>query len=185
MLYLSYGKITVPKKKHFSFYPSSSISLSSILSPFCHSVFLPVPFSPFLSFLYTHSTCVQLSIFFHTRSTFCTFFPLLPSNVCFFSFFIPTSTSRHHFSFLCTLSSQVLRNFLCRIPFILPVVSGFFDSLPSVLLIWVFVPFTQLYIHPSSFCLQSFHFFSGISVPPVGFLYLVLRVLFLFSPTFR
>jgi hypothetical protein len=54
-----------------------------------------------------------------------------------------------------TVSPQVLRNFLCHTPFTLPVVSGFFDSLLSFLLICVFVPFTQLYIHPF-FLLLSF-----------------------------
>jgi hypothetical protein len=70
-------------------------------------------------------------------------------------------------------------------PLILPVVSGFFDSLPSFLLVRVFVPFTQLYIHPSFFCSQSFHFFTGIPVPLVVLLFLLLLlVLFLFSPAF-
>jgi hypothetical protein len=85
-----------------------------------------------------------------------------PSSV--FYFHIPTSESRHHFPFSCTLSRQVLRSFLCHRPLILPVVSGFFDSLPSSLIVCVFVPFTQLYIHPSSFCFQSFHFFTSIPV---------------------
>jgi hypothetical protein len=50
----------------------------------------------------------------------------------------------------------------------------------------VFIPFTQLYIHPSSFCSQSFHFFTGKLVPLVVFLFLLLlRVLFLFSSPFR
>jgi hypothetical protein len=97
----------------FLSFPSSSISLSSILSPFrLHSVFLPVPFSPFLShfaesiphvlnclsLLIAHSVPSFLS--FHTLPVF----PLL----------VPTSKSRHPFSFFCTLSPQVLRNFLCH-----------------------------------------------------------------------
>jgi hypothetical protein len=54
----------------------------------------------------------------------------------------------------------------------------FFYSLASFLLICVFVPFTQLHIHPSSFCSQSFHFFTGISIPLEIFLSLLLHVLF-------
>jgi hypothetical protein len=47
---------------------------------------------------------------------------------------------------------------------VLPVVSGFFNFSPFFLLARVFVSFTQLYIHPFSFCSQSFHFFTGIPV---------------------
>jgi hypothetical protein len=113
-------------------------------------------FSPFLSlsllsFRYIHSTCAQFSLSPH--STFYTFFSLLPNNTCFLS-------PRHHFSFSCTLSPQVFRNLLCHTPLILPVLSGFFYSLPSFLLVCVFLPFTQLYTHPFSFCSQSFHFFT-------------------------
>jgi hypothetical protein len=117
----------------------------------------------------------------HTpHSTSCTFFPLLPSNTL-FSLHFPTSESRHHFLFCCTLSPQVLRNFLCHIP---PCYSGFFNSLPSFLVVRVFVPFTEFYIHPYSFCSQSFHFFTDIPVPLVVFvLLLLLRVLF-FLPSY-
>jgi hypothetical protein len=64
--------ISIPHPFFFLFFPSSSISLSSILSPFrLHSVFLPVSFFPSLSFRYIHSTCAQLSLSPH--STFCSF----------------------------------------------------------------------------------------------------------------
>jgi hypothetical protein len=104
------------------------------------------PFSPFLSFRYIHSTCAQLA---RSVPSFLSF-PPIPI----FSLLVPTSKSRHHFSFSCTLSLQILRNFLCYTPLILPVVSGFFDSYPSFLLVCVFVPFTQLYIHQSPFALN-------------------------------
>jgi hypothetical protein len=57
-------KINNSKPLSFLFFPSSSISLSSILSPFrLHSVFLLVPLFPLsLSFRYIHSTCAQLSL---------------------------------------------------------------------------------------------------------------------------
>jgi hypothetical protein len=129
-------------------------------------VLLPVPFSPSFSFRYIYSTCTLLSLSLH--SSFCTFFPLLPSN----TYFLSPHSHAHHFSLSCILSPQGLRNFLCNIPLILPVVSGFFDSLPSFLLVCVFVPFTRLYIA------TSFHFFTGIPVPLV----VLLRVLFLSSP---
>jgi hypothetical protein len=58
----------------------------------------------------------------------------------------------------------------------LPAVPWFFDSLPSFLLVRILVPFIQFPIHPSFFCLQSFHFFTGIPVPLSLF-----SVLFFFS----
>jgi hypothetical protein len=116
----------------------------------------------------------------HSTPSFLSFHPIPV-----FSLLIPTSESRHHFPLFCTLS-QVRRNFLCPPLLILPVISGFFDSLSSFLLACVFVPFTQVYVHPSSFCSQSFHFFTGITFLLVVFLFLLLlRVLFLFSPAFR
>jgi hypothetical protein len=143
-------KITIPKKKkkHFPFYPHpflfllchscSIISLSYILSPFrLHSVFLPISFSLSLSFRRIYSTYARSS--FSPYSTFCTFLLHLPPNTCFLS---PTSEFRHNFSFSSILHSQAFRNFLCRTPLTLPVVSGFFDSLPSFLLVRVVVPFT-------------------------------------------
>jgi hypothetical protein len=127
-----------PPPLSFSTLPSSSISLSSILSLFrLHSVL----------FSYINSTCAQLSLSPHRA--FCTFFSFRP--IPDFSLLVPTSKSRHNFSFFCTLSSQLLGNFFCHTPLILLVVSGFFDSLPSFLLVCVFVPFTRLYIHPSFF----------------------------------
>jgi hypothetical protein len=61
-----------------------------------------------------------------------------------FSLLVPTTKSRHHFSFFYTLSFQVLRNFLSCTPLTFPVVSGFFDSFPSFLLVCVIVSFTRL-----------------------------------------
>jgi hypothetical protein len=87
---------------------------------------------------------------------------------------VPTSESRHHFSFSCTLSPQIL---FCHIPLRLPVVPGFFDSFPCFLFVCEFVPFTQLNIPPSSFCSQSFRFFTGIPAPLLVFLSLLLFVL--------
>jgi hypothetical protein len=98
-----------------------------------HSVILPVPFFPSVSFCHIHSICAQLSLSPHC--SFGTFFPLLLA-IIFLSFALsPPGTPKYSLS-----------------PLILSVVSGFFDSLPSFLLVCVFVPFIQLYIHPSSFC---------------------------------
>jgi hypothetical protein len=115
--------LSIPHPFLFAFCPSSSISLSSILSPFrLHSVFFPVPFSPSLSHFATSIphvlNCLSLLIA-HSAPSFLSFHP-----VPVFSFLVPTYKSRHHFSFFCTLSPQVLRNFLCHTPFILPVVSA-------------------------------------------------------------
>jgi hypothetical protein len=104
----------------------------------------------------------------HSARSFLSFHPIPV-----FSLLVPTSESRHHFSLSCTLSPQVLLNFLCHTLLIdtpsciLYLESRFFDSLPYFLLVDVFIPFTQLYIHSSSFCSQSFHFFTGIPVPLV------------------
>jgi hypothetical protein len=170
-------KTIIPKKNffflsptHFFFHsvPPCSISLLFILFSFrLHSVFLPS-----LSFRYIHFRCALLSLSPH--STFCTSFPLFPDNTCFLFSCSHVWISPSFFSLLHSLSLQALRNFLCHTPFILLVVSGFFDSFYSFLLFCVFVPFTQFYIHPSSFCSQSFHFFTGIPVPLVVFLSLLL-----------
>jgi hypothetical protein len=129
-----------------SFPPPSSKSLSFIQSPFrLHSVFLPVPFPPSLSFRSIHSTCAQLS--FSPHSTFSTFF-LSFHPIPVFSLLIPTSESPHHFSFSCTLSPQVLQNFLCHTPLILPVVPRLSDSFPSLLLVRVFsLSLSSTFIH--------------------------------------
>jgi hypothetical protein len=67
---------------------------------------------------------------------------------------------------------------LCYASLILPVVPRFSDSLPSLLL----VPLAQLRRHPSSFRSLSFHFPTGIPIPPAVLVSLLLiRVLFLFS----
>jgi hypothetical protein len=130
-------KIKFQKCTFFLSFLSSSTSLSSILSPFrLHSVFLLVPFS-LISLSISH---VLNCLFFY--STLCTFFALFPIPV--FSLLVPTTKSRHHFSFFYTLSFQVLRNFLSCTPLTFPVVSGFFDSFPSFLLVCVFVPFSRL-----------------------------------------
>jgi hypothetical protein len=153
----------------FSFYPlpiSSSILPPLFHISFIHPISLPSHVLNCLSLLIAHSAPCFLS------------FRLIPV----FSLLVPTTKSRHHFSLFCTLSLQALRNFLCHTPLILLVVSGFFDSFPSFLLFYVFIPFTQLYLYPSSFCSQSFHFFTGIPVPLVVFLpLLLLRVFSLLS----
>jgi hypothetical protein len=143
--------LSIPHPFLLPFCLSFSISLSSILSPFClHSVFLPIPFAPSLSFRYIHSTCAQLSL--SPRST-PSFFSFRPIPVL--SLLVPTSKSRHHFSFFCTLSlprycgiSSVI-----HLSYSLPVVSGFFDSLPSFLLVCL-CPFHSA-IHSSIFLLLS------------------------------
>jgi hypothetical protein len=104
------------------------------------------------SFRYIYSTCALLSIFLliaHSAPSFLSFHP------------VPVFSLLVHFAFSCTFSPQVLRNFLCHTPLTLPVVSGFFNSFSSFLLVCGFVPFTQLYMHPSSF--------TGIPIPLVVF----------------
>jgi hypothetical protein len=144
MLYLPYGlsdsglqfylkiKITIPKKKCFFLSPThfflhSVPPLPYLFHPsYLPSVFIqyffPFPFSPSLSHFATSIphvlNCLSLLIA-HSAPSFLSFRP-----VPVFSFLVPTYKSHHHFSFFCTLSPQVLRNFLCHTPFILPVVSA-------------------------------------------------------------
>jgi hypothetical protein len=110
------------------------------------SVFI-LDFSPFLSLSLSHfATSIPHVLssqhLLHLLSSPSIQIPL-------FSLLVSISKSRHHFSFSCTLSPQ---EFLCHTPLIFSVVSGFFDSFPSFLLVCVFVPFTLLCIHPFSFC---------------------------------
>jgi hypothetical protein len=188
--YIPLSRLCISGHEHENSYPSSSSSLSfplssiSLSSPFrLHPVFLPLPFLPSLSFRYIHSPCTRLSFISswmaHSAPSFLSFHPMSV-----FSLLVPTSESRYHFSFSCTLSPQVLRNLLCYTPLMLPVVSGFFDYLPSFLLVCVFVPLTQLYIHPSFSRSQPFHFFTGIPVPLVVFLSLSLSLSLFFSVFF-
>jgi hypothetical protein len=102
------------------------------------------------------------------------------------SLFVPASKPRHHFPLFRALSPQVHRYILCHASLILPVVLGFSDSLPSLLLVRVFVPLAHLRAHPFSFRSHSFHFLTGISVPPAVILCLFhICALFLFSVALR
>jgi hypothetical protein len=66
------------------------------------------------------------------------------------------------------------------------IVPGFSDSLPSLLLVRVFVPLAHLHAHPFPLRSHSFHFLTGISVPPAVILSLFhIRALFLFSIALR
>jgi hypothetical protein len=100
--------------------------------------------------------CLSLLIV-HSASSFLPFRPIPV-----FSLLVPTSESRHHFSLSCTLSSQILRNFLCF--------SSLFLACPCL------CPF-----HSDKRKMDEFH----LPFALVVFLSLFLSVLFLFSPTFR
>jgi hypothetical protein len=156
-------EITIPKIITF---------FLSIPHPFfCHSVSpFPYPFqpsylpsvfiqyfSPFLSLPLSHfatSTPHVLNCFsplvVHSAPSFFSFRPIPVLYLL-----VPTSKSRHHFSFFCTLSlprycgiSSVI-----HLSYSLPVVSGFFDSLPSFLLVCL-CPFHSA-LHSSIFLLLS------------------------------
>jgi hypothetical protein len=146
-------KNTIPKMNIFSYPQPLSFSILSVLFHISFIISLPSPFSisprSFLSLSLISLHLAQLSLSSHI--TFCTSF-LFYHSISVFSLLVPTSKSRLHFTFFCTLSLQVLRNFLCYILLILPVVSGFSDSFLSFLLVCDFVTITQLYILPSSFC---------------------------------
>jgi hypothetical protein len=170
---LSKHKNNNSKKKNFFFLSPTHFFFYSVppvpylFHPsYLPSVFLPVPFSPSSSFRRIHSTCALLVV--------------LSAPSFLLSLLVSTPESRHHFSLSCTLSPQILWNFLYHTPLILPSFPSFFDSLPLFLLVRVFVPFIQLRIHPSSFCSQSFHFSTGAPVPLVEKLHRFQNKLFRF-----
>jgi hypothetical protein len=89
------------------------------------------------------------------------------------SLLVPASKPRHHFP-------------LFHASLILPVVPGLSDSLRSLVLVHVFVPLAHLHAHPFSFRSRSFHFLTGISVPPAIILSRFhIHALFLFSIALR
>jgi hypothetical protein len=108
-------KITIPKNNifvpvphpfPFLFLPCSSMSLSSIFSP---SVFIQY-FSPFRSLPLSHfATFIPHVLIAHPAPFFLSFHPIPV-----FSLLVPTSKSRHYFSFFA-------------LSLILPVISWFFD----------------------------------------------------------
>jgi hypothetical protein len=152
----------------YLFHPSY---LSSVLAQY---------FSPFLFLPLSHFTASSPHML--DRLSLLTAHPahsfLLLHPVPVLSLLVPTSKSRHHFPFFRALSPQIHRNILCHAPLILPVVPRFSDSLYSLLLVRISVPLAQLSTHPSSFRSHSFHFLTGIPVPPAVLLSLLLiRVL--------
>jgi hypothetical protein len=175
-------KITIPKINIFPI-PLRSFSILSLLfrisSVFMHyfSPFLSLTLSPFATSILHRLNSLSVLIA-SSAPSFLSFHPIPV-----FSLLVPTSKSCHHFSFSCTLSPQVLRNFLCHTPFIIPVGSGFFNSFPSFLLGCVLsLSLSSIFINlPFALNLST-----GIPVSLKGFLsLLLLRDFFLFSPAFR
>jgi hypothetical protein len=179
-------KIIIPKKNMFIpiphpfpflFFSSSSMSLSSIQSPFrLHSIFLPVPLFPSLSFRFIHSTCARLSLSFLVAYPAPSFPFFHPKSV--FSLLAPTSESRHHLS----LSSLSLLYSLfvgtLKFPF-----SYSLLYLDSLILSFLSCLFVSLFLSLSStFMSLPFALNVLLPVPLVVFLSLLLvRVFFFFS----
>jgi hypothetical protein len=116
----------------YSFPPLLYLFLPSYLP----SVFIQY-FSTFLSLPLSLISLYCLSFLkAHSAPSFLSFHPIPV-----FSLLIPTSKSRHHFSFF----SLPLPRYSGISSIMLTVVSGFFHSFPSFLLVCVFVPFTQFY----------------------------------------
>jgi hypothetical protein len=147
-------KIQLQKIHIFSYPPPLFFSILSLLfhMSFIHPIFLPFSLS------------ISSRSFASSLSHYTAYAPHPGPSLFFFrpipvlSLFVPTSER--------SLSPQVHRNILCHASLILPVVRGFSDYLPSLLLVGVFVPLAQLHTHPSSFRSHSFYFFAGIPVPP-------------------
>jgi hypothetical protein len=133
--------MTIPKINIFSYpdpflfqsFPSSLISLSSILSPFrLHSVFsqfLSLPLSHFATSIPHMLYCLAVLIA-HSAPSFISFHPISPS-----FFFLLHSLSSGTSEFPLSYTSH-------------PVVSGFLDSVPSFLLVLHSSIFLLLLIFP-------------------------------------
>jgi hypothetical protein len=155
-------------KKKFFLSPTSFLFHSVPLFLYLvHPAYLPSGFiryfsSSFLSFSfrYIHSTCAQLSLFLlvaHSAPSFLSFRPIPV-----FSLLVSTSISRHHFSLFCTVSPQVLRNFLCYTPSLIL-------SLLSCLSVSLSLSISSTFIHlsfASVFPLFHWHTLSSLSPSP-------------------
>jgi hypothetical protein len=108
------------------FFYISFVHLISLPSSFTISPHSFLSLSHFATSISPVLNCLFLFIA-HAAPCFLSFHPILV-----FYLLVFTSKSRHNLSFFCNLSPQVLRNFLCHTPLILPIVPGFFDSFPSL-----------------------------------------------------
>jgi hypothetical protein len=139
--------ISIPHPFLFSFCPSFSISLSSILYPSLPSSFsilLPIPFSPSLLFRYIHSTCAQS--FLSPHSTLCTFFPpFRPIPV--FYLLVPTTKSRHDLSFFCTLLGYSGISSVIHLSYFLLYLDSLILSLLSCLFVSLNLSLTSTFLH--------------------------------------
>jgi hypothetical protein len=153
-------KMQLQKLTFFSYTPPFSFSIISLLFhiSFIHLISLPSSFSISprsllsLSLISLHPFHMLNCLIAHSTPSFLSFDPIHQNLAIIFLSFT------HSLPRYSGISSVIL-----------PVVSGFFDSFPSFLLVCVFVLFTHFYIHPSSFCSQSFHF-TGIPVSLIIFL---------------
>jgi hypothetical protein len=141
---------------------SSSTPLSSILSPFrLRSVFFAAPLPPSISFRRIRSTCALSS---HSpRGTSCT-----SSSVQYLfslSSFLHLNLAIIFLSFALSLPRYTGTYSVMHFSYSL-LLLRFSNSLPSLLLVRISVPLAQLNTHPSSFRSQSFHFLTGIPIPP-------------------
>jgi hypothetical protein len=172
-------KIQFQKLTFFSHSLPLSFSILALLFhiSFIHPISLPPslsispsPLPSFLSFRRIHSPRARSSLFFLAAHPSPSLFSFRPIPVL--SLLVPTSKSRHHF--------------ICHTPLTLLVVPRFSNSRPSLFLVRVFVLLAQLRTHLSSFRSHSFHFLTGISVPPaVPLSLLLILVLFRLSIALR
>jgi hypothetical protein len=150
-------------------FPSSFISLSSILFPFrLHSVFLPLhslPLSHFSTSIPHVLNCMSLLIA-HSAPCFLSFYPIL----------VRLSSFPHLNLAIIFLSPQVIRNFLCHTPLILPL---FFFACPCL------CPFHSA-LHSSIFLLLLIFPLLHWHIRSCGSTFLsFFSLFFLFSPAFR
>jgi hypothetical protein len=103
------------------------------------SLFLSLPLSHFATSLPHVLSCLSLLMGHSASSSSPSIQYLFPLSS------LPPSKSPHYFPFSCTLLPRyLLRNFLCHTSLILSIVSGFFDSFPSFLLVcstFIHLPF--------------------------------------------
>jgi hypothetical protein len=110
---------------------------------YLHSIFLHVPFSPSLSFRYIK--CAQLSL--SPRSTFCTFFPLLPSSTCFLSSFLHLNLAITFFSFALFLPRYSGISSVIHLSYFLLCLDSLVLSLLPCLSVFLSLSFSSTFIH--------------------------------------
>jgi hypothetical protein len=165
---------------HISFIHRISLTSSFGISP---RSFISFSLSHFATSIPRVLNSLSFSLSPCPHNTFCTVFPLLPSNTCSLSSFPLLNLA--HFSFFCTLSplprySEI--STVVHLSYSLLYLGSLILSLLSCLSVSMSLSLSSTFIYlPFALSLSSFQFFTSIPVSLVVFLsFLLLRILFFF-----